>query len=420
MKVPAHEATTAQLAAAYPFAASASLPTSKVLVGRDLLGGRFVHDPFELYANGALTNPNLLVLGQIGRGKSALVKSYLYRQAAFGRRIVVLDPKGEYGPLAAALGSEPIALKPGGRLRLNPLGAATRMRDAGEADPAGPARRRLALCSALAAACLGRDLAPLEHGALEEALSATSQGDGPPLLGAVVDALLAPTPDAASRLRLGVTELRDGGRDLGLALRRLVHGELAGMFDGPTTPGLDLGAAAVVLDLSALYTSSALGVLVACAAAAVEASWRDDTTHKRLLVVDEAWAVLADPAVAGFVQSAWKLARAHGSANVAVVHRVSDLAASGDAGSRAARLADGLVADSETIVCYAQPHAEIPAAREALGLSDEEATLLPTLARGVALWRVGGRSFLVEHRIGRDERRFVGTDEPLSSGEVAR
>jgi hypothetical protein len=32
------------------------------------------------------------VIGQIGRGKSALVKSYLWRQLVFGRQACVIDP----------------------------------------------------------------------------------------------------------------------------------------------------------------------------------------------------------------------------------------------------------------------------------------------------------------------------------------
>ncbi len=49
------------------------------------------------------------------------MKSYLWRQAVFGRRAWVVDPKGEYGPLAEAWGVVPVALRPGGSVRLNPL-----------------------------------------------------------------------------------------------------------------------------------------------------------------------------------------------------------------------------------------------------------------------------------------------------------
>ena len=45
-----------------------------------------MYDPFALYRQGVVTNPNLVVVGQIGRGKSSFVKSYLWRQAVFGRQ----------------------------------------------------------------------------------------------------------------------------------------------------------------------------------------------------------------------------------------------------------------------------------------------------------------------------------------------
>lgn len=410
MNVPPHEATTAQLGGAYPLAASRTLPGGGVLVGRDLLGGVFVHDPFELYRAGVVTNPNMVVFGQIGRGKSALVKSYLYRQAAFGRRIVVLDPKGEYGPLATALGAAPIVLRPGGTQRLNPL-------EVPSAKCAGPeegARLRLELCVAIAAAALGRDLRPAEHAAVGLALEAVASSSAPPVLPAVVDALLAPSVASARLVASDPATLAAEARDLALELRRLVHGELRAMFDGPTSPGLELNGPVVVLDLSAVYDSPALGVLVTCAAAAVHGAL-GRAGVPTMLVVDEAWAVLDNLGVARFLQSSWKLARARGIANLAVVHRVSDLAAVGGAGSRVARLAEGLVADSETVVCYAQPPSELDLAARVLGLSDEEARIVGRLARGVALWRVGGRSFLVEHRLATAERVLVDTDARLIS-----
>src|SRR5579875_2844460 len=118
MARPAHEATTRHLGAAYPFATEPGLGASGVLVGRDLLGGAFSYDPFALYGAGVLTNPNMVVFGQIGRGKSAFVKSYLWRLSVFGRRAWIVDPKGEYGALARAWGVVPLTLRPGGALRL--------------------------------------------------------------------------------------------------------------------------------------------------------------------------------------------------------------------------------------------------------------------------------------------------------------
>src|SRR5580698_8098091 len=168
MAVPAHHATTRHLGAVYPFASEAGLGGRGVLIGRDLLGGAFVYDPFELYKVGLLTNPNMVVFGQIGRGKSAFVKTYLWRQAVFGRRAWVVDPKGEYAPLARAWGIEPLALRPGSPLRLNPLDAPSTGPGSSVDDVS---RRRAELLSSLAAASLGRSLEPTERTAIELAVA---------------------------------------------------------------------------------------------------------------------------------------------------------------------------------------------------------------------------------------------------------
>lgn len=444
LRVPAHEATTAQLGAAYPFVASRPLGVSRVLVGRDLAGGAFLHDPFALYGNGVLSNPNMTVLGQIGRGKSSLVKSYLYRQAAFGRQVAVLDPKGEYGALARALGSVPIALSPAGGVRLNPLEGfgGREVQEAGsgpDGDRTGALRqRRLALVGALAEATLRRRLSPSEHLAVEVALDTAVASAAVPTLAGVVDAMLRPPPRADLPSGATAATLAADGRDVGLELRRLVGGDLSGMFDGETSPELQRssfsgaspempeagqgtslpaggrgeGPPPLVLDLSDVYHSEALPALMVCATAWLQAMTAGERS-RTLLVVDEAWAVLSEVAVARFLRASWKLARARGTANIAVCHRASDLSSTGSSGSEQVRLAEGLLADSETIVCYAQPASELPALASLLGCPPAALDFVPKLPRGVALWRVAGQSYLVQHVLGSHEGAFVDTDGRL-------
>jgi hypothetical protein len=403
----------------YPFASEAGLGGCGVLIGRDLLGGAFVYDPFELYRRGLLTNPNMVVIGQIGRGKSAFVKTYLWRQAVFGRRSWVIDPKGEYGSLARAWGIEPVALRPGGRVRLNPLDAPPGDVGTSEQDVI---RRRAELLASLAAASLARSLAPSERTAIELAVadvSAATSGAGPggdgatssPTLPGVVEALLVPSAQAAAAVRTTVATLAADGRQVALELRRLVAGDLQGMFDGPTSAGIDLSGPLVVLDLSAVYHSAALGVIMTCAAAWLQAAVAGLAQSAGVVVVvDEAWAILADVAVARWLQSSWKLSRAWGVSNIAVLHRLSDLTSAGSSGSEQVALAEGLLSDSETRVVYAQPPGEVERAGELLGLSTTETELVPQLQRGVALWKVGGRSFLVQHRLSAMECNLVDTD----------
>jgi len=296
-RVPAHVATTRHLCAAYPLVSEAGLGHEGVLIGRDVLGGSFVYDPFVLYRQGVVTNPNAVVIGQIGRGKSSFVKSYLWRQAVFGRHAWVVDPKGEYGPLAQAWGVQPVALRPGGSVRLNPLDTLEEVGGSGPLAGEGSRRGRVVLTSSLAVACLGRDLLPRERAAIDAALGEATdrarQAQMPaPTLPQVVEALLDPGFDASLALRTSRADLLEDGRDVALELRRLVHGDLCGMFDGPTTPGLRLDGPLVVLDLSAVYHSPALGVLMACAAAWLQSAVRARHRNRIIVVVDEAWAIL--------------------------------------------------------------------------------------------------------------------------------
>ena len=92
----------------------------------------------------------------------------------------------------------------------------------------------------------------------------TARADRPTLPG-LVAALLDPDPLLAATVRTDAAGLAQDGRLVALELRRLVEGDLAGMFDGPTSTGLGLDAPLIVLDLSAVFTSPALAVLMTCA-----------------------------------------------------------------------------------------------------------------------------------------------------------
>jgi hypothetical protein len=402
--VAGHRATTANLQALYPMVAESGLNAPGAYIGQNLLGGAFVYDPFELYARGVISSPNMIVAGQIGSGKSSLVKTYLLRQLPYGRRVVVLDPKGEYAPVARYCGCEPIRLSPGGRVRLNPL------------DPRIAHDERLRLLHAVASSALERDLSPFEHTALERALTAAARRRRRDVtLPAIVNTLLDPQQDDAEAVSADRDALLEWGRPTAYELRRLVAGDLGGMFDGATSGSIDLAAPFLVLDLSAVYDSDALGILMACAAAWLQGVLAGDDHTKTILVFDEAWAILMRLATALWLQASFKLARARGLQNLAVFHRFSDLAAVGAAGTRQERVTRGLLSDVETAAVYRQSHSEVEPTQTLLGLSRAQAVLLPQLERAVGLWRITGRGFLVWHRLGRTEKALVDTDARMTA-----
>jgi type IV secretory pathway VirB4 component len=411
-----HRVTTAHLGAAFPFMAQGSLGSRGVYIGEDLFGaGAFVYDPWELYPS-VLNGQNALVLGRIGLGKSSWCKTYLWRQLAFGRHAVVLDPKGEYARLAEAAGYPPIRLEPGGRIRLNPLDISL----VGHGlSPQEKAQDQLRVLYALAEAALGRGLKPVEHTACHAGLTvaaARTRHGQDPALNQVVETMLSPGEQAGNRFGMSRADLLQAGRDVALELGRLCEGDLAGMFDGPTSPDVDFTAPLVTLDLSAVYQSAALGILMVCAQARIQRQLLAQQDVRRILVIDEGWAVLRRLEIARWVQDSMKLARRFGVQVVLVTHRLSDLAAAGSAGSEQVEIAKGLLADTDTHVIFGQSTAEVEKARDLFQLNEAEAEAVPGLQPHVALVRVGLRSFLVRHRLlSQDEEWIVNTDERLGA-----
>jgi type IV secretory pathway VirB4 component len=412
LRLPRHRGTTAHLASAYPFQAGDGLGARGVYLGTDLLsgGGGFAYDPFEAYAEGMLTNPNMLFAGEPGTGKSAAAKTFLYRSVGvFGRWAAVADPKGEYLPLADALDLTVVHLRPGGRHRLNPLerGAAT-----GPVDVEELARRQGGMVAALLGSVLRRDLSPVEDAAVGWAVEYLARSPmETPTLGDLAAVLADPPPELAERARMHPSELVREVAAATYGLGKLLDRSLRGMFDGRTTVHLDPQGPGVVLDLSAVHHDpEALTVVMVAATAWLQSVLASPGGPRRLQVLDEAWCLLHSERTARYLQACWKLCRAYGVANVAIVHRLSDLRAQADDGTATAKVSMGLLADTQTRVLFRQAVDQVAEARDLLGLTASESELVSRLCKGRALWKVAGRTAVVQHVISRTEWAICDTD----------
>jgi len=417
---PGHIATTAHVQAAYPFVAEAGLGTRGVLIGRDVYGGPFVIDPWLLYQEGRLHDPNMLILGRQDFGKSTLVKTLAFRQRLFGRRVEVTDPKGEYDRLIGALGGVVLRLEPGGEVQLNPL------------EGIGSAEQRQALLHAVARAILSRPLAQHEAVGLTAALAAVdSRAVGCEVcIPDVVRELRDPSERTAGEMNVPVRRARYELRDCALALHRLCAGPLRGMFDGPTNAGeATWDAPSISLNLSQLgglaLDDAAIAITMICATAFLDAKRRQRTQRayeqaqepeRTIRSNDEGWRILSVPGLAEYYQRSFKLSRETGVQNVLVVHRFSDLSAVGDEGSRLQQLAEGVVSETATRVVYRQAERDLELTAEVLGLSDEEQQVVGgRLGQGEALWRLEGRSFRVRHLISSVEWPLIQTDRAMGA-----
>lgn len=413
LRIPQHQDTSAALQGLYPWLAEGGLGASGVYIGQDLYSGSaFSYDPFELYARGVISAPNVVISGIVGSGKSSLAKSFYTRSLAFGRRVYVPgDPKGEHSPIARMVGGKVIQLGHGLSSRLNPLDPGYRPKGISDEEYlAQVTARRRDLVGALAETMLGRLLTPVEHTAIDVALRAALSLSSVPVLPQVVDLILK--PDARDDPRLA-----EDGRMVGHGLQRLVGGDLQGLFDGPSTETFDPSAPMVSLDLSRVTESSALmSVLMTCASAWMEAALLDPEGGRRVTIYDEAWRLMSVPSLLRRMDSHWRLARSYGIANMLLFHKASDLHNVGDAGSAMRALASSLLANAETTITYRQSSDQLHLTGEMLGLTRTEQDLLPGLSTGQALWKIKNRSFLIQAQLHADEFAAFQTDTRLTEG----
>jgi len=415
-----HRGTTAHVSSLYPFSVQGTLGHRGAYLGVDMLAGgaEFCWDPFESYSARAVTNPNCWILGEPGNGKSALVKSLLWRTSAVYRTpedrrwIAIADPKGEYLPLAETLGLDIVRLAPGGTTRVNPLA------DGPHADEPDDRRnlRRAEMVTALVATVLDRPLNQFEDTALFSAvehLAQTSTARQATLVDLAT--LLADLPEpVAHRLRRTAPESQHELAAVTFALDKLLSRSLRGMFDGPSTVPLRWDGPGILLDLSAVPIDSDALPLVMVAAAGWLSQLMAGPGPRRIQVLDEAWALLGNRHTARYLQSCFKLGRTYGVANLCIAHRPSDLGAQADDGTATSKIASGLLADAATKILLRQAPDQLDAAATSFGLTEPERQIVSQLARGRALWKIGGRSAVVHHMLGRLDAELVDTDARMA------
>lgn len=434
--LPTFRGSTGQVQGLYPWLYGASMPAVGVYIGVDCLaGGAFSCHPIEWLHRGLVTNPNLLITGVPGAGKSATIKALALRLMAYGVKTFVLgDIKNEYAPLARALGVEPVELGPGLGARLNPL-------DAGPLGARLPSddeqlrerlaeihRRRITLLSSLLVMRLGRDLAPTEEAALSLAIQhASGQATGAttladPTIPQVWALLRDPLPEMAQDLRVrgdDVDELREMIRPATDALGNMVAGSLSGLFDGPTTVRPDFTAPIQTVDLSRIdgRGDETVAMTLACVSSWGQAAIDEPGGPVRLVVRDELWRAMRVPAMIRKVDSDLRLSRAQGTIQILATHRLADFEAVGAAGSEEVTIAKNLIASCDVRICLRQDTAPLAMTRDVIGLTDTECDHIAAWSGeqiGRALWKVGrASSHVVQLILSPTERSLFHTNERM-------
>ncbi len=399
--------TSRNLGALFPPICGTPPRCKSVYVGKSRLRGPYFYNPFELYSQGVLTSPNLMVFGQIGYGKSALVKAILNRHLEIGYRVCILDPKGEYQQLTQMNSGSSFAFGTKKGAGLNPLSFQGGNPSNGDAVHL----ERLSNLVVTFSAILDRPISSLEEYVIENALSNCENRHNLVDMNDLYQELqyLARSQEGSAENRY--YEESDCARSLGIELRRYLFGDLIGIIDGRKADpkaNIELGR---ILNVD-LFTASNPGVMAVGVPVFLSLlkNALSKGGHKYLIALDEAWMALSSPGCVGFFRSYWKLARSYGIANIAVVHRSEDLLVPGDQASGGGQIAAGLVSDSQTFIIF---HLDPVPARKIGGLlelTETEISLLGTLKRGSCLWKVAGETFIVDVQLTDKERKIFDTD----------
>ncbi|MGF6886303.1 hypothetical protein ABIA39_000270 [Nocardia sp. GAS34] len=372
---------THALAAAVPFA-SAQLPPpdpisttpAGVLYGRDGAAGLLFHDRF----GAPMHNHNETILGQSGAGKSYLVKTSILRSLYRGIQAIVIDPEDEYAALCDAVGGTHVRLGAPG-VCLNPLDLDIHVSPTGRRTaPADALTRRKLFLHTVIEVLLG-DQTPAQRAALDAALTATYTAAGI-------------TTDPASWVRPAPTlsllrgELAATGDpvsvDLAAGLAPYVAGgAFAGLLGGASTHRAH--GALIVYSLRELPDElRTIGTVLA-----LDATWRHVTDPAsrwpRVVVVDEAWLLMRQPAGARFLFRLAKSARKHLAGLTVATQDAADVLATD--------LGRAIVANAATQILLRQAPQSVDQVGDAFTLSAGERRFLTTAPRGVGLLSVGAQ-----------------------------
>lgn len=387
--------------------------------GIDLTTGQPIHhDPFTAYENKVVSSPNVVVLGDLGKGKSSLLKTvYVMRPLTFrNRRAVVADRKdqggeGEYSELCRQLGGYPIRFEVGGAgSRINLLDPVIGVSAEGSTQVAG----QLQLLRAVVHAASGREPDSWQGAALRAAhLRALAVGDVErrvPVLGDVVAALKESPPkevfgDAAS------SAVRDRWAEAALGmsfdLERLIADDLSGLFDGPTSGDVRMSERLTAFDLSQLPTEGPAIPLVMT----VVNTWltnllRRERGRLTTWVAEEGWH-LAEGVGAKIFQRNSKLSRGIGLANVVALHHISDISADSPAIS--------MLQEAATIYMYAQGRVnDAQRCVDLYSLPEHLLDDLMSLPQGVCFLKIdSGAPILMQHLRSSFEVAVTDTDAAM-------
>lgn len=319
------------------------------------------------------SNHNSLVLGTSGSGKSFLAKTDLIRELCTGTDGTVIDPEGEYVPLAEAVGGRVI--------ELGLPGAGINVLDLPAPEATGPCERaaRILDLHTLVEVLIGPQRAQRLRAALDRAAMTAYHQAG---ITEDHSTWTRPCPDLAAVAAAANDGWDPTSAELATALEPYATGSYAALFNRAAHTVLEAPGDPTPLTV---YTLRHLPEAMRTPAMLLVLSriWNTarGSAHRTLLLIDEAWQLLQDPAAAPFVLRIAKSARKHRLGLALVSQDAGDLLGT--------ELGTAIACNAATQILLTQAPQALARVTEAFALSAGERDFLAAAPRGYALVRTG-------------------------------
>ncbi|TIH33779.1 ATP/GTP-binding protein [Subtercola vilae] len=389
-----------------------------ILVGRDTLSRTPVaHDPITAYNKRIVDSPNVVCMGDVGSGKSSLLKTvYVARPLLLkGRRVCVIDKKAqgeesEYARLCREMGYDTIRLRIGSDSEGSTLNMLDPLLLGG--DKGGGRYATLRTVAELSQS--GKELTSWEGKALRMAyrygIRTAERAGRVPVIPDVIEFLgnvdIDEFKDLAPHAK---RKMNEAGLTVKFLLDKLVSDELEGLFDRETSKDVRLDGKLTVFDISRLPESGpALTISMMLINVWLLGIMKKHPGWQTNCVVEEGWHLVGGPS-GKVIQSNAKLARAHGLSNIVSLHHVSDIPKKDPA--------IAFIKEAQTVHLYRQGLNDDARMCERLfSLKPGTAKQLQGLPNGRQYLKIGTRpEMLVEHTRSRWEVAMTDTNEALDT-----